>query len=161
MNDVNKANNGTVIAVNVSDGGVPKLCVGRAAVSTAGVAGDRQRDQKHHGGPDRAVCVYSLELIEALRQEGHPITPGSAGENLTVTGLQWDSMVPGVQLRAGGATLEVTSYTVPCKFIRESFVDGNFERISQKTNPGWSRVYARVLAAGEVSVGDSVVVADT
>lgn len=149
------------MAVNVSDGGVPKLCIGRAMVSDAGVAGDRQRDRKHHGGPDRAVCVYSLELIEALRNEGHPITPGSAGENLTVSGLQWDGIVPGVQIRAGGATLEVTSYTVPCRFIRESFVDGKFERISQKTNPGWSRVYAMVLTAGEVSVGDSVVVADT
>lgn len=154
-------NKGTVTAVNVSDGGVPKLCVGHAAVSDAGVTGDRQRDRKHHGGPDRAVCLYSLEVIEALRNEGHPITPGSAGENLTVSGLQWDRIVPGIQLRAGGATLEVTSYTVPCKFIRESFVDGKFERISQKTNPGWSRVYARVVAAGEVSVGDSVVVADT
>lgn len=154
-------NKGTVTAVNVSAGGVPKLCVGHAAISDAGVAGDQQRDRKHHGGPDRAVCLYSLELIQALRREGHPITPGSAGENLTLLGLQWDSIVPGAQLQVGSATLEVTSYTAPCKFIRDSFADGKFERISQKTNPGWSRVYARVLVQGEVSVGDSVVVADT
>ncbi|MGI8510206.1 MAG: MOSC domain-containing protein [Gemmatimonadaceae bacterium] len=154
-------NKGIVTAVNVSGGGVPKLGVGHAAISAAGVAGDRQRDRKHHGGPDRAVCLYSLEVIEALRREGHPITPGSAGENLTVSGLPWDRIVPGAQLRLGSTTLEVTSYTVPCKFIRESFVDGKFERISQKTNPGWSRVYARVLVPGEVSVGDSVAVADT
>lgn len=152
---------GQVIAVNVSDGGVPKLPVRRAKVAVGGVAGDRQRDREHHGGPDRAVCIYCVEVIQALQREGHPIVPGSAGENLTVAGLEWSSVVPGIRLRVGSALLEVTSYTVPCKFIRESFLNNRFERISQKTNPGWSRVYARVLAEGEVVVGDSIELVDT
>lgn len=145
-------------AVSVSDGGVPKLLVDRAWLSASGVAGDRQRDLKHHGGPDRAVCIYSLELIQALREEGHSINPGSAGENVTISGVDWSRVTPGTRLGLGKAVLEVTSYTAPCKTIRHSFVDGRFERISQKTNPGWSRVYNRVLEEGEVGVGDSVVV---
>ena len=68
--------------INVSDGGVPKLPVLEATVSNKGVDGDRQRNLKFHGGPDRAICVYSLELIEQLQEEGHPIDPGSSGENL-------------------------------------------------------------------------------
>lgn len=147
---------GRVVQISVSRGGVPKRGVPQARLSSSGVEGDRQDDTRHHGGPDRAVCIYSLEVIEALRREGHPIVPGSAGENVTVAGLKWDSIAPGVRLRVGEALLEVVSYTVPCKTIRASFADGRFERISQKTNPGWSRVYARVLSAGEARTGDVV-----
>lgn len=151
---------GRVAAVNVSNGGVPKLPVVRAQVGVTGVKGDRQWNRKHHGGPDRAVCVYSLELIEALQREGHPIAPGSAGENLTLSGVSWGVIEPGVRLQVGGALLEVAAYTVPCRTIRGSFLDGRFERISQKANPGWSRVYTRVLASGGVAVGDSVEIVD-
>jgi MOSC domain-containing protein YiiM len=149
---------GLVVAVNVSDGGVPKRPVGRAMVRPTGVAGDRQDDTRHHGGPDRAVCLYSLELIDALSREGHPIAPGFAGENLTVSGLDWSLVVPGIRLVIVNILLEVTSYTMPCKTIRGSFLDGRFTRISQLVNPGWSRVYARVLASGEVGVGDTITV---
>ena len=147
---------GRVVQISVSRGGVPKLSVPQARLSSDGVEGDRQSDRRHHGGPDRAVCIYSLEVIEALQREGHPIVPGSAGENLTVSGLDWDSIAPGVRLTVGDALLEIVSFTVPCKTIRASFADGRFERISQKTNPGWSRVYARVLSAGEARMGDAV-----
>lgn len=152
---------GTVFAVNVSDGGVPKLPVERAAVSPRGVEGDRQKDLKHHGGPDRAVCLYSLELILALQREGHPISPGSAGENLTIAGLDWDSMTPGRRLGIAGVVLELTGYTTPCNTIRGSFLGAGIKRISQKVNSGWSRVYARVLSSGEVHVGDAVEMLDT
>ena len=147
---------GRVAQISVSRGGVPKAPVGAATLSSSGVEGDRQRNRRIHGGPDRAVCLYSLELIEALQREGHPITPGSTGENVTVSGLHWDSIEPGVRLRVGEALLEVASFTVPCKTIRASFADSRFERISQKTNPGWSRVYARVLVAGAARTGDAV-----
>jgi MOSC domain-containing protein YiiM len=52
--------------------------------------------------------------------------------------------------------LEIVSYTAPCKHNARWFLDGNFTRISQKKHPGWSRVYARVLAEGPVRVGDAV-----
>ncbi|MBI5672635.1 MAG: methyltransferase domain-containing protein [Nitrospirae bacterium] len=97
--------------ISVSDGGVPKLPVLEATVSDKGVDGDRQRNLKFHGGPDRAVCLYSLELIMRLQDEGHPIDPGSSGENLTVSGLDWDQVRPGVRLTIGPEVqLEVTSY---------------------------------------------------
>lgn len=150
------ASTGRVAQINVSNGGVPKTPVSSALLSSSGVTGDRQRNRRFHGGPDRAVCLYSLELIHALQREGHPIVPGSAGENLTVSGLNWAIIEPGVRLAVGDALIEVVSYTVPCKTIRASFAGERFERISQKTNPGWSRVYARVLAAGVARTGDAV-----
>ena len=74
--------------VSLSDGGVPKRAVPAAQVTVEGLTGDRQRNRKIHGGPDRAVCLYSLDVIEALRAEGHTIGPGSAGDNLTIAGAR-------------------------------------------------------------------------
>src|SRR6266545_917099 len=87
--------------INVSDGGVPKRPVLEAGVSEQGVAGDRQRNVNVHGGPDRAVCLFSLDLIERLQDEGHSIDAGSSGENLTLAGVEWPLIKPGVRLSVG------------------------------------------------------------
>jgi MOSC domain-containing protein YiiM len=122
-----------------------------------GVAGDLQRDREHHGGPDRALCLFSMELIRALQAEGHPIAPGHIGENLTVEGLDWDAVAPGSRLLLGEDVLvEVTRYTSPCVNIRAAFTGGDYARVSQKRNPGASRVYARVLRTGAIRRGDPV-----
>jgi len=148
---------GSVAFINVSCGGVPKRRVNGAQVSRSGLQGDFQNDQRFHGGPERAVCVYSLEMIRALQAEGHPIDVGTVGENLTIEGIDWAVMVPGARIRVGEAVLlEVASFTKPCKTIRDSFLEGHFVRISQKLHPGWSRVYARVLSEGEIRSGDAV-----
>ena len=62
---------GRVVQISVSDGGVPKQPVATAHVTAAGIVGDRQRNLKYHGGPDRALCLWSLEVIKALQQENH------------------------------------------------------------------------------------------
>ena len=85
------------------------------------------------------------------------VSLGTAGENVTVEGIDWDQVVPGARIRLGEQVLlEVASFTSPCKTIRESFIDGKFVRISQKLHPGWSRVYTRVLSEGEIHFGDPV-----
>ncbi|MGH9395472.1 MAG: MOSC domain-containing protein [Terriglobia bacterium] len=147
---------GRVASINLSNGGAPKAAVAEALITATGVRGDRQQDLRYHGGPDRAVLIYSVELIHALQREGHPIRSGSTGENLTVSGLEWDSIVPGVELWAGGVRLQVTKYATPCYKISGSFLGGELSRISQKLRPGWSRVCARVLTPGTVRVGDPV-----
>ena len=148
---------GTLVSINRSNGGVPKRRVDDAKVSRLGLLGDAQTDTKHHGGPERAVCVYSLERIRALQVEGHPIDVGTVGENITVEGIDWDMVVPRTLISLGKEVrLEVTAFTNPCKTIKESFIDGKFVRISQKLHPGWSRVYTRVLSEGEIRFGDSV-----
>jgi MOSC domain-containing protein YiiM len=149
---------GTLVSLNISAGGVPKLPVLSAQLGVYGFDGDGHDDVESHGGPERAVCIYATELIEALRREGHPIFPGSAGENLTVTGLDWAEMVPGVHVAVGAALVQLTGYTSPCKTIRGSFINERFSRIFQKTNPGWSRVYGKVLVGGLVSLGDPVAI---
>ena len=146
-----------VVQINVSRGGVPKLPVPRGRVGPLGLEGDAHRDTRNHGGPERALCLYSLEVIERLRAEGHPIVPGAAGENLTISGLDFAALRPGDRLQVGDTVrLELTHYTTPCKNITGSFRDGDFSRISQKLHPGESRIYARVLQGGEIAAGDRV-----
>ena len=147
----------SVVQINASDGGVPKRPIERALIGTLGVEGDRQESTEFHGGPERALCLFSLERIEALQAEGHPIAPGGAGENITITGLDWDDVGPGSRLRLGDSVLiEITRYTAPCYKISANFADGDFNRINQKTHPGWSRAYARVLDGGPLLPGDAV-----
>lgn len=146
---------GRVHQINISPGGVPKLPVRRATVAAIGIVGDGHYDTKRHGGPDAAVCLFSLEVIQSLRAQGHPIGVGTTGENVTVQGLDWAAVVPGVRLVFdGGVELEVTKYTSPCATIRDSFRGLEFRRIKQELHPGESRVYARVIREGELRAGE-------
>lgn len=148
---------GRIFQINCSQGGVPKLAVREAVLTRLGLEGDSVAHPDIHGGPERAVCLYSLEQIQKLQREGHPIFPGSAGENLTIEGLDWSLMQPGARLELGDEVLiELTSYTSPCQTIAGSFVEGRYKRISQKVNPGESRIYARVLRSGRLAVGQRV-----
>jgi MOSC domain-containing protein YiiM len=147
---------GRLESINRSRGGVPKTGVAEARVTAEGVQGDGQRDHRHHGGPRRAVSIYSLDLIHALRAEGHPIGIGTTGENLTVSGLDWNALAPDRELQIGPVRLRLTEYASPCENIRHSFLDQDFTRISHKRHPGWSRLYASVLAGGILRPGDPV-----
>jgi MOSC domain-containing protein YiiM len=148
---------GRIVLINVSPGGVPKRAVPRAGVTRLGLEGDGHRNTKHHGGPDRALCLFSVERIEALQAEGHPVEPGALGENVTLAGLDWPSVQPDDVFRLGDEVLvQVTRYTSPCFNIRGAFLDGAYWRVSQKRHPGWSRVYARVVVPGAIATGDPV-----
>lgn len=148
---------GIIASINVNPaGGVPKHAVPQARLTFEIVEGDKQRHLKFHGGPTRAVSLYSLELIQALQAEGHPIAPGTTGENLTISGLDWSQLSKGDQLEIGEAHIEITAYAKPCDLIAESFADHISKRIYQREHPGWSRLYAKVLREGTVRTGDSV-----
>lgn len=150
-----------IFQLNRSPGGVPKRPLPVAEINRLGIVGDSQNDTRHHGGPDRALCLYSLEHILALQAEGHPIFPGSVGENVTISGLDWARVTPGARLRLGDdVEVEITSYAAPCKTIRASFAHETFDRISAKLHPGWARAYARVVHGGRVQIGDSVTLHD-
>ncbi|MGA9836697.1 MAG: MOSC domain-containing protein [Gemmatimonadaceae bacterium] len=151
---------GVVVSVNVPAGGVPKRPVDRVRVSVHGMGGDQQRNLAHHGGKRRALCLYSADLIDALRAEGHSIGTGDAGENLTVRGVPLDAMAGGARLRIGDVVAEVTGFADACHNLRPYFTDQAFARISQKVHPGWSRVHARVVRAGVVARGDTFSVVD-
>lgn len=149
--------NGRIFQLNCSNGGVPKLAVREARVTQTGLEGDRQAHPKFHGGPERALCLFSLEKITELQGEGHPIFPGSVGENVTVAGLVWEQLGPGSRLALGDeVVVEISKYTTPCNAIGDSFRERDFQRIDQKVSPGDSRLYARIVQTGTVKVGQEV-----
>jgi MOSC domain-containing protein YiiM len=148
---------GSVVQINLSSGGVPKLPVPSAVLFRDGFFGDVQKNKKYHGGPDRAVCLFSIQLIQQLQAEGHPITPGSTGENLTLQFPDYHALVPETILQIGETVrIQISKYAPPCKTIKRSFFKEKFTRIGHKEHPGFSRLYARVLQEGKVEQGDEV-----
>lgn len=146
---------GTATGLFVSDGGVPKQPVEELVVDHAGVVGDRQADRDNHGRPWQALSLWSTESIAHLRAAGHPLAPGLAGENVSITGLPWERVRPGVQLRLGDVLAEVSAYAVPCRKNAAWFVDGRFDAMHHRHGPH-SRVYATVLEPGTVTHGAPV-----
>ena len=151
---------GRLLQVNVSDGGVPKVPVEAARITTYGVEGDRQASETVHGGPHRAVAILGIEAIRRVAAEGHPIGPGTTGENLTTEGFDVSALPVGTRLAIGDdVVLEISQPTNPCRTIRHSFADLRFGRLSMKAHPADSRMYARVIAEGVVRTGDPIRIA--
>ena len=104
---------GRVAQLNTSPGGLPKVPVASVEVNYRGVVGDKQKTRVHHGRPWQALCLWSTEVIAAFKSEGHPLEAGYAGENVTIEGLQWSDVRPGVRIRMGEVLCEVTAYALP------------------------------------------------
>jgi MOSC domain-containing protein YiiM len=150
---------GRVVSVNVNEGGVPKLPVAEQWVGRMGLADDRHHEpEPMHGGVDQAVCLYSMEAIRRVAADGHNAFPGAFGENLTLEGIELDSIGEGDRLTIGdgGLVIELTWHASPCKTQARWFKDRRFARISQKTHPEDARWYARVISEGPVRPGDAV-----
>jgi MOSC domain-containing protein YiiM/GNAT superfamily N-acetyltransferase len=148
---------GRLLQVNVSAGGVPKLPIGSGRVTRLGIEGDHQRGTTVHGGPHRAVSLLGIEAIQRVASEGHPIAPGTAGENLTTQGFDVSTLPVGTRLEIGDeVVLELSGPANPCRTIRHSFSDGRFGRLGIAVNPADSRMYARVIREGTVRPGDAI-----
>ncbi|MBU3718426.1 MAG: MOSC domain-containing protein, partial [Actinobacteria bacterium] len=102
----------------------------------------------------------SAEVIDGLRADGHPIDYGSAGENITIRGLDWNDVRPGVRLRIGEVMCEVWAYAVPCKKNAQWMKDGDFGRLHHDREGEFggaiSRLYATVTERGMVHPDDAV-----
>lgn len=146
---------GTATGLFLGDGGVPKQRVESLDVAHDGVVGDRQANRIHHGRPWQALCIWSTEAVDHFRAHGHPVAPGLAGENVSVTGLAWERVRPGAQLRIGDVLAEVSCYAIPCKKNAAWFLDGRFDAMHHRHGPQ-SRVYATVLEPGTVETGAPV-----
>lgn len=148
----------TVEAVNTSGGGVPKISAGSVTVGADGIEGDRQADRTHHGRPFQAVCLWSSGAIAELAGQGHDLAAGRAGENVTLSGLDWARLRPGTRLLVGTALLELSFPAVPCHKQARWFTDGDFSRLSHTRHPEWSRWYAWVRRPGQIRPGDAALV---
>lgn len=147
---------GRVEQLSLSSGGLPKTPVDRVEVNWRGVVGDRQATRVHHGRPWQALCLWSSEVITALQAEGHAIAPGLAGENITLSGLDWADVRAGVRLQIGDVLCEVSAYALPCYQNKPWFIGGEFD-VMHHERGAVSRVYATVLEPGSITVGQSAI----
>ncbi len=155
---------GTIVQINVSQGGLPKRPVARARIGAEGLEGDAQAHPKLHGGPRKAVLLIAAEVVDDLAARGYPVFYGALGENLTVRGLDVRRLRVGDRLRAGGATLEITQLRVPCAQLDvygESLKDDLYDarvKAGGCDSPRWGRggFYASVVEAGAVAPGDII-----
>ena len=102
------------------------------------------------------MAARTTDVIDALHAQGHPIAPGLAGENITLSGLAWADVRAGVRLRLGDVLCEVSAYALPCFQNKPWFVDGEFE-VMHHERGNVSRVYATVLEPGSIAMGQPAV----
>ena len=152
---------GIIEQLSMSKGGVPKYPVLQAWAGPLGLEGDMQRHTEIHGGPLQALLLISQEDIDALREQGFPVVAGSLGENLTVSGIDFRQLCPGMRLRAGDAVIELTKVRRPCAQLNV-YNGGEEGRIQKALLAVAARAgyYASVLQAGAIRPGDPIALID-
>ena len=156
----------TVLQINVSRGGVPKLPVPEGHLHKLGLTGDGHAHPQVHGGPRQAVLLIAAEAIDELKALGFPVFPGALGENLTMRGLDCRQWRIGQRWRIGAeAVIELTKVRVPCKSILvygagiHAAVYDERVKAGDPSSSKWcvGGIYAAVTAPGEIQPGDPVV----
>jgi MOSC domain-containing protein YiiM len=145
----------TVISINISKGGVPKLPVAEIFVTLSGLEGDGHNHEKHYR-PTQAVCIQDVELLKELSAEGYLLGPGTAGENLTVENLHVNALAVGTILKfSGGVILEITRTRPTC------YVMDQIDPTLKDAATGRHGMYAQVLKEGLMRVGETIAVTAT
>ncbi|WP_430006563.1 MOSC domain-containing protein [Metabacillus idriensis] len=122
-------------------------------LSKTNVEGDGQADLVHHGGEDKAVCVYSFDHYSYWEDAlGVQLEPGAFGENLTIRGLTEENVCIGDVFQFGEAIVEVSQPRQPCfKLAMRHEVK---DLPVQIQNTKFTGFYLRVLKEGRVSKED-------
>lgn len=122
------------------------------------LAGDAQADLRVHGGLHKAVMTYSAEHYPRWRKElglSEAQFPfGAFGENLTISGLDEETVCIGDVHQIGTAVLQVSQPRSPCwKLARKWNMPDLPKRLVANKRSGW---YYRVLQEGVLQSGDDV-----
>ncbi len=157
---------GTILQVNVSPGGLPKHAIPGGLIAFSGLEGDGHAHPEIHGGPEKAILLIAMEVIEELKARGYPLFSGAMGENLTTRGIDVRALRIGDRLRAGVARVRNHASPrplQPARRLREALGREIYDELVKAHNPdtprwGMSGFYARVVSPGEVRPGDIIAV---
>ncbi|HBX69280.1 MAG TPA: MOSC domain-containing protein [Chloroflexi bacterium] len=121
-------------------------------LGTLGLAGDAVANTKAHGGEDQAVLLYAAEHYPRWQAElGQELPYGGFAENLTVSGLDENTVRIGDIYQIGAVKLQVTKPRIPCwKIARRWGIPDLTKRATQTGRTGW---YCLVLQTGEIEAG--------
>ena len=117
----------------------------------SGFENDGVGDLRHHGGSDKAVCVYSLDHYayweDALRIR---LPEAAFGENLTVSSLNEDDICIGDVFLLGTSSVQVSQPRQPCRTLAARF--GRDDLLKLLADSGFTGFYFRVLEEGLVEM---------
>jgi MOSC domain-containing protein YiiM len=158
---------GILKQINRSNGGLPKRAIAAPVMlGSLGIEGDRHRNMKVHGGPDKAVLMIASEFIDSLGAMGYPVVYGSLGENLTVSSLDPHLWRKGQRYRVGEtAVIELTTLRAPCANLDEFGPSIKAEVYDARCKTGdvasskwaYGGFYARVVRSGLLVAGAPVI----
>ena len=127
----------------------------RVRVRRDGLEGDRQADLTVHGGELKAVYSYSVANYEWWnRKLGRALPPGMFGENLTIDGLDEETVGIGDRFIIGSTVLEAVQPRLPCYKLGVRFGDAMMVRHFMQS--GRFGTYFRVVSEGDIGAGDEV-----
>ena len=121
-----------------------------------GLAGDQQANRRIHGGPDKAVCVYSADHTAWWREtlDAPEWGAGAVGENFTVEGQTEATVCLGDIYDVGTARVQVSQPRSPCQTLARRWQRPDLpKRVVRSGRSGW---YLRVLRVGRVESGDAL-----
>ncbi|GER66552.1 MOSC domain-containing protein [Weizmannia acidilactici] len=115
--------------------------------------GDEQADIVHHGGEDKAVCVYIADHFPVWEKKfNRTFEPGAFGENITLSGLTEADIHIGDVFQMGEAVVQVSQPREPCYKIAARYELDRFPADIIET--GYTGFYMRVLKEGFVQKND-------
>ncbi|HDR7420662.1 TPA: MOSC domain-containing protein, partial [Bacillus cereus] len=117
--------------------------------------GDGQADLVHHGGVDKAVCVYTGDHYPYWEKElNQDFVYGAFGENITVSSMREEDVCIGDTFELGQAIVQVTQPRQPCFKLAKKYNIPKLPLYFQET--GYTGFYFRVLKEGWVSSVDTL-----
>jgi MOSC domain-containing protein YiiM len=143
---------------HVETTGIYKMPVeGPVEITSLGIEGDAICDKKNHGGVDQAVYIYGgADYTWWSEQLGRELSPGTFGDNLTISDLESAQFNVGDYLHIGDVTLQVTAPRIPCGTFATRMGDPQWvKKFRAAERPG---LYVRVVKEGIIKAGDPVTV---
>jgi MOSC domain-containing protein YiiM len=132
-----------------------KTPVEQAYLSKNGFEKDEQADLKHHGGLDKAVCVFSSHHFPAYEELlGKDMPIPAFGENLTVDLADEKELFIGDIFQCGIVKLQISQPRQPCS--KPGLFHNNNGIIKFMANNGSTGFYFRVLTGGLLKQGDEM-----
>ncbi|MHC4290593.1 MAG: MOSC domain-containing protein [Planctomycetota bacterium] len=140
--------NGKIKAISISKKkGTKKKNVPEAEVKIDfGIVGDA-----HGGNWHRQISLLANESIDKMIEMGANVSPGSFAENITTQGIELPGLPVGCKLKAGEEIeLEITQIGKECHSRCEIF-----KQVGDCIMPR-EGVFAKVIKAGRIKVGDTI-----
>jgi len=122
----------------------------------SGFQGDGVADTKHHGGWDKAVCVYGTNHYHYWEKTLRSVLPVAPfGENLSLSHLDEAAVCIGDIFQVGTAIVQVSQPRQPCITLAARY--GRADMVKLVVNSGRTGCYLRVIEEGIAETGDAFI----